>query len=376
MCPSLALQAPAAPRMTGAPMVSVVVIGRNEGQRLAACLASVRAFNRDGMEAEVIYVDSQSTDGSPDLAERAGAHVIRVSPERPSAALGRNAGWRAARGRYILFLDGDTRLHPDFVQRALEQFRQPDVAVVWGHRRERDPDQSVYVRVLDLDWVYPPGDSQFCGGDALVRRDVLVQAGGFDESLIAGEEPELCRRMRAIGYRIAHIDAPMTQHDLAMNSFGSYWRRAFRAGHAYAELAARFRGTRDPLWQSESRRNLIHGTALIAGPLAVLLEGLLLPMSVALPVIGAQLALLLVLLGRTARRSAWKCGDPFTCWQYAIHSHFQQLPILLGQLAQRLDARRGRQRRLIEYKHPAGSVPRRVSKELSVTTQRQPGSGL
>lgn len=70
---------------------------------------------------------------------------------------------------------------------------KPQVAVVWGHRRELYPDQSVYVRVMDLDWIYPPGESEFCGGDALFNTAVLRAVGGFNESLIAGEEPELCR---------------------------------------------------------------------------------------------------------------------------------------------------------------------------------------
>lgn len=347
---SSAASPPRAPRAASALLVSVVVIGRNEGRRLAACLKSIRAMNTDVFATEIIYVDSASTDGSPEVAAALGARVIRVKPERPSAALGRNAGWRAARGQFVLFLDGDTLLHPDFAKQALARFRNPAVAIVWGHRREIAPRQSLYVRVLDLDWVYPPGESEFCGGDALVRRDVLELVDGFDPSLIAGEEPEMCRRIRARGYRIVHIDAPMTRHDLAVNTFRAYWRRAFRAGHAYAEIASRFRASADPLWQAEARRNLIHGTALLAAPLALLGGAVLLdpPAFAALCLVLSGLGL--ALLARSARRCAWKSGDALTCWLYAAHSHLQQVPILCGQIAQRLDARRGRQRRLIEYK--------------------------
>jgi glycosyltransferase involved in cell wall biosynthesis len=92
------------------PLVSVVVIGRNEGQRLAACLTSIKDVT---LPIELIYVDSNSHDGSPELAESLGATVLRVKPERPCAAIGRNAGWRAATALTILFLDGDTLLHPD-----------------------------------------------------------------------------------------------------------------------------------------------------------------------------------------------------------------------------------------------------------------------
>ena len=344
------------PSVGASPLVSVVVIGRNEGRRLAACLESINATHAEGYATEIIYVDSDSTDGSPETAAALGARVIRVKPQRPSAALGRNAGWNAAKGQFILFLDGDTLLHPDFVGRALAELRDPAIAIVWGHRRELAPHQSLYVRVLDLDWVYPPGDSEFCGGDALVRRDALDRVGGFDQSLIAGEEPEMCRRMRALGYRIVHIDAPMTQHDLALTTFRAYWRRAFRAGHAYAEIAARFRHSPDPLWQREAQRNLIHGGALLSAPLVLLLTVALLNQPALLVALASQCALAFALLARTARRCAWKSGDALGCWLYAVHSHVQQLPILFGQLAQRLDARRGRQRGLIEYKAAAGKV--------------------
>jgi glycosyltransferase involved in cell wall biosynthesis len=337
------------------PLLSIVVIGRNEGHRLAACLESIRAVPQGDFATEIIYVDSDSTDGSQELAAGMGAHVIRVKPERPSAALGRNAGWRAAKGQFVLFLDGDTLLHPDFVARALTEFDDPAVAIVWGHRRELNPQQSLYVRVLDLDWIYPAGNAEFCGGDALIRREVLVRINGFDEDLIAGEEPEMCRRIRALGHRIVHIDAPMTRHDLAVNTFRAYWRRAFRAGHAYAEIAARFRNSPDPLWQAEARRNLLHGGVLAAAP-AVLLVLLVLAPPIALATLILQCGLGLVVVARTARRCAWKSDDPTTRRLYAVHSHIQQLPIFFGQLAWHLDALRGRQRRLIEYKSPSNRV--------------------
>jgi len=325
-------------------LVSVVVIGRNEGERLLRCLESIQAMHTDGFQTEIIYVDSASTDGSPAKATELGAQVIDVRPERPSAALGRNAGWRAAKGEFILFLDGDTLLHPDFVATALTSMINPEIAIVWGHRREIAPDQSVYVRVLDLDWIYPPGKSEFCGGDALMRRDVLEAVDGFDATLIAGEEPELCRRIRTLGHIILHIDAPMTLHDLAINRFAPYWKRAFRAGHAYAEVAHRFRHSSDPFWLAETQRNQLHGGALLVAPwffAAALTQPWL---------AGGLLLGGLALLGRSAHRCAWKTPSLNTRLLYAVHSHFQQIPILFGQVAWRLDAWRGRPRHLIEYK--------------------------
>ncbi len=334
------------------PLVSVVVIGRNEGERLMRCLDAIERCDRSRCRLEVIYVDSNSSDGSPQRVAARGVPVLQVQPLRPSAALGRNAGWQAAQGEFVMFLDGDTQLLPDFLRQALATMEQSDVGIVWGDLRELHPEQSCYVRVLDLDWIYPPGDTDFCGGNALMRRAVLQQVQGFDDQLIAGEEPEMCRRIRAAGHRIVHVNVPMALHDLAITTWSAYWRRAFRSGYAYAEVSARFRGSPDPLWLRESRRNLVHGGVLLAAPLLLGLIWALLPALWAsgLSISGALLVLLL--LGRTARRCAWKSSDRVSCWMYAVHSHLQQIPILLGQLAQKRDARRGRLRQLIEYKTP------------------------
>ena len=329
------------------PLLSVVIIGRNEGQRLRRCLDSVAAMRDPGGPVEVIYVDSASTDGSPELARALGARVIGVQPERPSAALGRNAGWRAAHAPYVLFLDGDTILHPDFVAAALPHLDAPEVAIVWGHRREIAPNASLFNRVLDLDWIYAPGRTEFCGGDALVRREALEAVDGFDASLIAGEEPELCRRLRGRGWAIEHIDQPMTGHDLAMTQWRQYWRRAFRAGHAYAEVSARYRASGDPFWSDVVRANQIHGALVLGLPLLAIVAALVL--GAWWPLAVAALALAALAL-RTAARVGWKSRDPVTRLLYGIHSHLQQVPILCGQLSYRLDRRHGRQRALIEYK--------------------------
>lgn len=330
--------------MTTKPLVSVVIIGRNEGERLIRCLNSIHQINKTEFTIEIIYVDSASTDNSIQNALKYQAQIVSVNPDRPSAAIGRNAGWRVARGNFILFLDGDTILHPDFIAHALKAMQNQHIAVVWGHRRELDPDQSVYVQAMDLDWIYPAGPCEFCGGDALMRTSVLHETGGFDDSLIAGEEPELCRRVRHAGYTILHIDTPMTLHDLAITRFSAYWKRAFRAGHAYAEIATRFAESSDPLWQSEAKRNIRHGLLILSMPLLILIacyQILVWPI-----ILTAGMAMLC----RTYVRTKTKSKKTITRLIYTLHSHFQQLPIFVGQISFYLDELRGINRRLIDYK--------------------------
>ena len=326
--------------------VSIVIIGRNEGQRLVRCLESVRAMVGRGSSTEIVYVDSGSTDGSVQCALHFGASVVPLNG-RCTAARARNAGWRAANGEWILFLDGDTVVHPAFLSTALDHAADPQVAAVWGHRRELKPTANFYHRVLDLDWVYAPGPSEFCGGDVLMRRQVLESAGGFDETLIAGEEPELCARLRGQDHVILHIDAPMTGHDLAISRFSQYWKRAVRAGYAYAQLRHRTRNYIQPMWSGETLRNLVRGAALAA--LLILLPLSSLAFRNWLP-LGLALVLTAALIVRTAFRARWKSTDAFTLLCYGVHSHFQQFPILAGQIAYRRDMAAAHRRDLIEYK--------------------------
>lgn len=296
---------------------------------------------------EIIYVDSGSTDQSVATAEAAGARVIALHPERPTAALGRNAGWRAAASEYILFLDGDTVLHPDFPAAALAELRRrSDVAAVCGHRREIDPTQSIYTRVFDLDWIYPLGEDIFFGGDVLMRRAALEAAGGYDATLIAGEEPELCGRLRAAGWKILRIDHPMTGHDLAMTRWSEYWRRGERTGHAVAEVSRRFRDTPNGLWADANRAARARALFWMLSPLLAMLGALALR---SVWPVALWLLLAFLLVARTAWRYRWKTRSPYTLALYAVHSHLQQIPIFAGQMRFWLDERRGRRRGLIEY---------------------------
>lgn len=331
--------------------ISAIVIGRNEGQRLKRCLESIQKSFSAQPELlgglQLIYVDSASSDRSPELAAGLGAEVVILEDARPTAALGRNAGLQLARGPFLLFLDGDTILDHSFPRRAMDALRKDEsIAAVWGHRREIHPERTLYNRILDLDWVYPPGEAEFCGGDVLMRRSALLEVNGYDPALIAGEEPELCRRMRALGYRILHIDCPMTGHDLAMTSMRQYWRRATRAGYAYAEVSSRFRSSSDPFWAAESRGNLLRGGLLLsAGMAAVLLAW-------PAPWLSLGLGLLFLLLVlRSSWRSRWKApGKIGLLLWYGLHSHLQQIPIFFGQMRFFLDRKKGHKRGLIEYK--------------------------
>ena len=224
--------------MTPGPKVAAVLIGRNEGARLQAALASIPA----GV-APVVYVDSGSTDGSVAAAGAAGARVVRLNIAQPfTAARARNEGFAALQADttdYVQFIDGDCTLDPDWIATATAFLdANPVAAVACGRRRERFPEVSVYNRLCDAEWNTAIGPAGACGGDALMRASAFAAVGGFNGTLIAGEEPELCVRLRAAGWEIWRLDAEMTLHDAAMTRFGQWWKRTRRSGHAFAEGAA------------------------------------------------------------------------------------------------------------------------------------------
>jgi GT2 family glycosyltransferase len=230
--------------------IGVVVIGRNEGERLVGCLASVKAVT-----GNIIYVDSGSTDGSITAAKQIGAAVVMLDLSQPfTAARARNEGVAALKAlwpsiRFVQFVDGDCTLAPDWIDKACAFIEQrQDVAIVCGRRRERHPIASVYNRLFDIEWDTPIGEASACGGDALVRIKAFEAVGGFRAELIAGEEPELCVRLREFGWKIWRLDAEMTQHDAAMSRFGQWWVRSVRSGYGFAEVARLHRTSPFRIW--------------------------------------------------------------------------------------------------------------------------------
>lgn len=221
------------------PDVAVVAIGRNEGERLKACLRSVA-----DAAALVVYVDSGSTDDSVSFARSLGVDVVQIDLGVPfTAARARNAGWRRVRELapqlgMVQFVDGDCAVAEGWLRSAADFLAaHPNVASVCGRRRERFPEHSVFNRLCDIEWDAPAGETTACGGDVMTRTAALEAVGGYRDACIAGEEPELCVRLRAAGWRIWRLADEMTAHDAAMTRLSQWWKRSMRTGYTYAEGA-------------------------------------------------------------------------------------------------------------------------------------------
>lgn len=328
--------------------VPIVVIGRNEGERLKLCLRAAGVAS-GGDASTVVYVDSGSTDGGAEYARSVGCRVVELDPSRPfTLARAKGAGFACAMeyapdAEFVQFLDGDCELEEGWLERAADAFAEKgDVGLVRGEVREIHPEASVLNRQCDLEWREPPGELAAAGGRFMARASVFKEAGGHRPDLIAGEDCEFSVRVRRLGWNILMIDAPMVRHDAAMTRFSQWWQRTRRAGHAIAQIAAMRSRDDEHEFVRHWRRILIWGVALPAAALAPapFTRGLSL---VLLCAYGLQFV-------RTAHgyRSRGLVGRDM--WAFAFLGVISWFPMLQGFLQYHWRRLRGRAMTLIEYK--------------------------
>jgi GT2 family glycosyltransferase len=324
--------------------MAIIVIGRNEGERLRRCLGSAI-----GRAPVVVYVDSGSTDGSVELARGLGASIVELDPSIPfSAGRARNAGVDRvlvlqSEVEFVQFVDGDCELVAEWLGQGVRALRgDPGLAAVCGRVRELNPEKSVYNRLCALEWNAPEGETRFCGGNAMVRVRAFREAGGFDPALIAGEEPELCVRLRMRGWKVARLDSEMVLHDAAMTRFAQWWRRSLRAGWAYAEGAA--------MHGSSPERHCVRESC------SILFWGALLPSAaLLLPWASGALGLLLfagypLLAARVFRASRRRGFSREDARLQALFIVLAKFPQAIGQLQFASLRVLGKRRRIVEWR--------------------------
>lgn len=244
--------------MTLKDRIGIVIIGRNEGKRLVLCLKSVLQSG-----VPVVYVDSQSTDNSVYNAQQYNIPTLILDKTKPiNASRARNEGFKLLLDKkpnidYIHFIDADCELDKDWLEQAvLALDMNQEWAVVCGRLREKFRNNSVYMRLCDMDWFTSPGEIDKCGGIATIRRSVFESLSGFNEDLIAGADPELYFRIRNEGWKIYCLPCEMGTHDSAMLYFSQWWKRSTKVGFGYAN-AADWGG-----WGKQYRSALVWGASI------------------------------------------------------------------------------------------------------------------
>ena len=209
--------------------ICVIVIGRNEGERLRRCFAAL-----GDRAAATVYVDSGSVDDSVALAQSLGVEVVELDMSRPfTAARARNAGMERLIElfpdcQFVQFVDGDCELSAGWLESAENALRgDPNLAAVFGRLSERHPEASIYNRLCEVEWnLAPVGAVEACGGNAMMRLAPVRAAGGFDADLPAGEEGELCLRLGRNGGTVRRLNADMATHDANITRWTQWWSRA------------------------------------------------------------------------------------------------------------------------------------------------------
>jgi hypothetical protein len=286
-------------------------------------------------------------------AKARGVDSVALDTSVPfTAARARNAGWRRLLElepdlSEILFVDGDCEIVDGFVTAAHRALGEdPTLVAVCGYRRERWPEKTPYNALCDIEWrMGPVGETRNFGGDVLIRASALVAVGGYDDSVIAAEDDELGVRLRRGGGRLTRIDVVSTLHDAAMTRIGQWWRRATRAGHAYAQVFDLHGARPERYFAREVRSTCFWGLAV---PIAAL--------GLAGPSLGLSLGLLGIYPVQAARTFAGARRRGLTLRESVLWGASctgAKVPEALGLLRYHLDKVRHRRPTIIEYKGAA-----------------------
>ena len=323
----------------------VVVIGRNEGERLKACLRSLA-----GRGAPIIYVDSGSTDGSQEFARTLGVEVLDLDMSIPfTAARARNEGYQHLQTahptlEFVQFVDGDCEVIDGWLEVAESTLSgDRSLAAVCGRRSERYPERSLYNRACDLEWDTPVGEAMEFGGEVMMRLQALREVGGYDPTIIAAEDTELAIRMRKLGWRILRIDQPMSIHDAAILRFDQWWKRMIRGGHGTAENEALHGESPHFHRKGWTRSTLFWGLAVPVGGAALAVPTL------GLSAVGATAGLgALYMKTELAARKEGRSPEEARAW--AINCTVGKIPEAVGHLRYWRNRLTKKTSTIIEYK--------------------------
>jgi glycosyltransferase involved in cell wall biosynthesis len=319
--------------------IGAVIIGRNEGKRLVRCIKSLTTQIKN-----IVYVDSGSTDNSLATAEELGVNTVSLDMSIPfTAARARNAGVESLQNimpnlEFVQFVDGDCTVQSGWIKSASDfLLKNEDYAVVCGRRRELFPEASIYNTLCDIEWDTPVGDAMACGGDSLMRAEAFQEMGGFNPSVIAGEEPELCFRLREAGWKVFRLDEEMTLHDAAMTKFSQWWKRSVRAGYAFALGFSMHGDSPERYWRKECLRIYFWG---ISFPLTV----------VFLSIINSYFIFLVFLYVLQIIKLGLKAGTLAKKWHWSSSIVIGKIPEAIGLMKFKINSLFNQQSRIIEYK--------------------------
>ncbi len=213
------------------PLASIVVPVFNHFEHTLTCLRALAATADPSVPFEVIVVDDCSTDETRERLAGIGGIVVQRQAANGGFIAACNAGLARARGEFVVFLNNDTAVQPNWLSALLDTFeRFPDTGLAgsklvypdgrlqeaggivfadasgWNYGRFEDPDDPRFNYVREVD---------YCSGASIaLRRELLVELGGFDPLYAPAyyEDTDLAMRVRAHGLKVRYQPASVVVH--------------------------------------------------------------------------------------------------------------------------------------------------------------------
>ena len=178
---------------------SIIIPAYNEAAELPSTLSSIRrAMEAVSLEGECIVVDNNSTDSTTAVARSHGADLVVQEPIN-QIARARNAGVAKARGRFLIFIDADTRIQPELLVEALHRLEETHCAG-GGSVIKFESEVSALGRIGIGLWEHISRFTRIAAGSFIFcRREAFEAVGGYDESLYASEEVRFSRLIKKWG---------------------------------------------------------------------------------------------------------------------------------------------------------------------------------
>jgi glycosyltransferase involved in cell wall biosynthesis len=188
------------------PFVSVVIPARDEEDYVAAALESIAAQTWRPRDLEAIVVVNGTEDRTLPVArataERLGGFPVRLVDD-PTAGVSRakNAGARLARGDLLVFLDADSRMAPDLIEKIVAASERAPAGSIRIVADSDDPIDGAFFRLLE----WGKGLFGIHANMLFCSRALFEDVGGFDERLYQAEDLDLLRRIATRGERVTHV---------------------------------------------------------------------------------------------------------------------------------------------------------------------------
>ena len=207
------------------PRVSVIVPTKNNEATLQPCLRSIKLQTYKTIE--LIVVDNFSTDRTVAISE---AYTERVFIKGPERCAQRNWGFQKANGKYVVYIDSDMELEKDVIRQCVV-CAEADSKIGGVTIHEVSIGEGFWSQCKALERSAYKNDPSIEGVRFFPKHIVLDELGGFDESLVSGEDWELTERVKNAGYKTASIDAIIYHNEGTIDIWKLWQKKLYYGEH-------------------------------------------------------------------------------------------------------------------------------------------------